>query len=437
MVLVSAIDNILGDGHPRREAKNTQKIGIKRMDWALTVSRKYSRWLSIAMLIAMSFVLLACRSSAPDADGLLLAFESKPSGSVSRIHVMQSIVDREATWSAATPWVNTAYPESDVPTGGVGIASNSNLGRLVGWNTTASNAFSRSGVSATWAATARKRSDEANSPTRSAPSIARHGDSSWLIAERVQQQSRLLVYWPEQARSQEQTLGDAAFSSFSRSHPVIATSKDRFLLADALLGDDVNAKLQIVTGNVTRSGVANAKRFTPVYCVPPQCPVVMPLVTADWVNEEDEVMQFIATDVALADDLHGGFLLAALEARAKSEPAMAQLSPHDDAAITLKVLRSSNESFNRGDGYSVWSSVTTHMGLRADTARFVQVAPMPGSVGGILVLTVGPAGKAGWKMADDGTNVQALTVAEVNAMFGGAEPASQPFALIRTSRSAN
>lgn len=407
------------------------------MDRARIVSQKSFRWLSIVIPIAVSCALFACQTDVPEADGLLLAFESKRSaGSVSSIRVMQSIA-ASATWSATTPWANASYPRSDVPKGGVGIASNGSLGRLVGFSTSASEARARSGVGVSWDASVSERTKGDVLAPRSAPSIARHGDSSWLIAERVGQQSQLFVYWPEEARYQEQKLGVAAFANVSRKHPVVAISKDRFLLADALLGNEVSPKLQIVTGNVTRSGVANAKRFTPVYCMPPRCPVVIPLVTDDWVNENDEVMQFIATDLALADDMRGGFLMAVLETQAKLDPIAKELLPLTGVTITLKVLRSSNESFNRGDGYSVWSDITTHVGLQSESAQFVQVAPVPGSTNDILILTVGPAGKTGWKIAADGSSTQALTDVEINAMFGGVEPASQPFALTRTSRFAN
>jgi len=82
-----------------------------------------------------------------------------------------------------------------------------------------------------------------------------------------------------------------------------------------------------------------------------------------------------------------------------------------------------------------WHCRTT---CRRAPLKFIQCVPFPGAADSVLVLTVGPAGRTGWKISPSGASTTAVTPlspAALATIFSSAAPASQPFALIRTGHS--
>ena len=399
------------------------------------------RLASVAIGLVVTLGFSGCPRTVPP-EGLLLAYQSKTGATgIPSIRVMVSIPTAGAMWTESTPWNGTAFPEGDVPTGGVGAANDANsIGRLVGWVAGGAKTRMRYGLGSNWEAAIGERAhDFDENALDSAPAIARHSEAAWLVAQKVNQQSKIYLYVPNGQLFQDQDLQDQTFTAFSRNHPVIATSGNRFVVADTLLGGTGTPSVQIVSGKLTATGIANSQRLNPVFCVPPSCPSVVPIVTGEIVNTDGSRIHHVAVDVAVSEDGRGGFLLAVLEMPAQPDSTPNQaLMPINGENVTLKVVRTSAETFTRSDGFSIWSSLALQNNLPAGSAQFIQCVPFPGAADSVLVLTVGPAGRTGWKISPSGASTTAVTPlspAALATIFSSAAPASQPFALIRTGHS--
>lgn len=396
---------------------------------------------TVAICLGTTLSQTGCVTSAPKPEGLLLAYQSKAgTAAIPTIHVMVSTPAAGATWVESTPWNSGAFPAGDVPTGGVGAADDaSSVGRLVGWVAGGSKTRMRYGLGATWETPFGERShDFDENALDSAPAIARHSATAWLVAQRVNRQSKISLYKPDGQLFQDQDLqGMAFFTAFSRNHPVIATSGNRFVAADTLLGVAGTPAVQVVSGDLTATGITGSKRSTPVFCAPPQagCTPPVTVATPEVINPDGSRIRHVAVDVAVSEDGRGGFLLAMLEMHAEPDSTPYHtLMPTGGENVTLKVVRSRADSFTRSDGLSVWDLVALQKELPAGSAQFVQCVAYPGAADSVLVLTVGPAGKTGWKISplNTGFTVAPISADILAAAFGGSEPASQPFALIRT-----
>jgi len=207
---------------------------------------------AVGLVVILSFS--GCPRTVPP-EGLLLAYQSKTGATgIPSIRVMVSIPTAGALWTESTPWTGTAFPDGDVPTGGVGAANDANsIGRLVGWVAGGAKTRMRYGLGSNWEAAIGERAhDFDENALDSAPAIARHSEAAWLVAQKVNQQSKIYLYVPNGQLFQDQDLQGQTFTAFSRNHPVIATSGNRFIAADTLLGGTGTPSVQIVSGNSPR-----------------------------------------------------------------------------------------------------------------------------------------------------------------------------------------
>src|SRR5438477_5146538 len=114
------------------------------------------RWrlASVAVSLVVILGFSGCPRTTVPPEGLLLAYQSKTGATgIPSIRVVASTPTAGAMWTESTPWNGTAFPGDDVPTGGVGAATDANsLGRLVGWVEGGAKTRMRYGLGSNWEA---------------------------------------------------------------------------------------------------------------------------------------------------------------------------------------------------------------------------------------------------------------------------------------------
>jgi len=87
--------------------------------------------------------------------------------------------------------------------------------------------------------------------------------------------------------------------------------------------------------------------------------VVVPMChRRNWQHGRQSI-HHVAVDVAVSEDGRGGFLLAVLKCPPTGLDANQALMPINGENVTLKVVRTSAETFTRSDGH-IWSSLALH-----------------------------------------------------------------------------
>jgi hypothetical protein len=281
------------------------------------------RSLAAALLLTIS---LGCQTAAPG-PSLLLAYPGHAAGPGATPTAI-----RVATSPDGLTWTDAELPDSPDPAAirGVGAAAQPASGteRMLAWVAGGSDTVFRYALGTSWESTtgfhhnhtSGVASDPESTVWDSAPSLVPFKEGSWLLLQRTESTAQTFLY-NQSAATSAPLPGIVPAGVPVRHRPVIARDESHFAIALGSIGTRGTPPLQMVTGTVTANGFEpTASLMTPIRQGTAGLPD--PVVTRP---DDARLKFFVTTDVCLAADGHGKFLLGFVESAARVDTAQNQI----------------------------------------------------------------------------------------------------------------